>query len=240
MGFLSAFCSFVADGVSAAVNWVSDRVDDIKDFFGLGDRGSYTGSVKEAVDVAKVLNDLKEKLSVEAANAEKESIATVIQEFDQFTVEAKKKTEFKKLAEEIEQRKSKVQLNLAGTMMNHINKRLTANDPEFRKVLEMQPGDKKKESLARYADKFNQEAEQEFRDKLKKEMDVLRLEIGKIFEAELSKQQRKLSEVEVAYQKLQYDAKNGQLNLKELEDACIPAVDAERCMKEIFQTGAMV
>ena len=240
MKVIISCCSFVANGVSAAVNWVSDRVDDVKDFFGLGDRGSYTGSVKEAVDVAKVLNDLKEKLSVEAENNEKKSIATIMQEFDRFTGEAKKKPEFKKLVEEIEQRKSKIQLNLAGTMMNHINKRLTANDPEFRKVLEMQPGDEKKQSLASYADKFNQEAEQKFRDKLKKEMDALRSEISEIFEAELSKQQRKLSEVEVAYQKLQYDAKNGQLNLKELEDACIPAMDAERCVKEIFQTGAVI
>ena len=49
-------------------SWLRDRIEDIKDFFSsLGRRSSYTGSVPEAVDVAKELNNFKRKLSKQVA-----------------------------------------------------------------------------------------------------------------------------------------------------------------------------
>ena len=56
-------------------SWLRDRIEDIKDFFSsLGRRSSYTGSVPEAVDVAKELNNFKRKLSKQVAILEQQRI----------------------------------------------------------------------------------------------------------------------------------------------------------------------
>ena len=50
---------FFRDLWDSAKDWVKDRVEDVKEFFGLGHRKSYSGSVQETVDIDKVLNDFR-------------------------------------------------------------------------------------------------------------------------------------------------------------------------------------
>ena len=63
--------------------------------------------------------------------------------------------------------------------MEHINKRLSANDPDFRKALEMQPGKEKESRLKTYQEKFIQEAEEKFWNKLQLEMNRLYDDVSK-------------------------------------------------------------
>ena len=229
---------WLADKFYRAKDWIEDRVDDIKDFFGLSRRSSYTGSVSETVDVDKVLNKFKDLLSKMATEWEMQSISDVADRFEQFVQENAAK--FPELAGEVNRRKSEVPEKMQGTMMEHINKRLSANDPDFRKMLEMQPGDEKEKCQQKYTEQFLQEAKKEFQKKLQLEMDRLYDDVSKNIRKYLDEKTMKLEEQEKSYAQLQHKVENGQLNLKELEDACIPAMDAERCMKESFQTGAVI
>ena len=232
------FGDWLADKFYRVKDWVEDRVDDIKDFLGLSRRSSYTGSVSETVDVDKVLNKFKDLLSKMATELETQSISDVAGKFEQFVQENAMK--FPELAGEVNRRKNEVPEKMQGTMMEHINKRLSANDPDFRKMLEMQPGDEKEKCQQKYTEQFLQEAKKEFQKKLQLEMDRLYDDVSKNIRKYLDEKTMKLEEQEKSYAQLQRKVENGQLNLKELEDACIPAMDAERCIKEIFQTGAIV
>ena len=231
MGFLD----WVADKVYRAKDWIEDRVDDVKEFLGLSSRGSYTGSIPEAVDVDKVLNNFKELLSKLATEWEKQSIRDVTDKFEQFVQENAAK--FPELAGEINRRKDEISKKMEGTAMEHINKRLSANDPDFRKALEMQPGKEKESRLKTYQEKFIQEAEEKFWNKLQLEMNRLYDDVSKNIRKYLEEKTSKLERQERQYAQLQRQVETGQLNLQELEEACIPAADAERCLEEIFHTA---
>ena len=231
MGFLD----WVADKVYRAKDWIEDRVDDVKEFLGLSSRGSYTGSIPEAVDVDKVLNNFKELLSKLATEWEKQSIRDVTDKFEQFVQENAAK--FPELAGEINRRKDEISKKMKGTAMEHINKRLSANDPDFRNVLKMQPGKEKESRLKIYQEKFIQEAEEKFWNKLQLEMNRLYDDVSKNIRKYLEEKTSKLERQERQYAQLQRQVETGQLNLQELEEACIPAADAERCLEEIFHTA---
>ena len=217
-------------------SWLRDRIEDIKDFFSsLGRRSSYTGSVPEAVDVAKELNNFKRKLSKQVAILEQQRIEEVVDEFDQYIRENTFK--FPELAKEVERRKTTVSEKLDGMMMNYINKRLSTNDSAFRKALEMQPGKEKKVCLANYTEKFITKAEEKFWEQLQSEMNQLYDDVSRKIRTYLEEQTSKLEVKERHYITLRNQVESGQLNLQELEDACIPAADAERCLEDIFRTA---
>ena len=205
---------WLADKFYRAKDWIEDRVDDIKDFFGLSRRSSYTGSVSETVDVDKVLNKFKDLLSKMATEWEMQSISDVADRFEQFVQENAAK--FPELAGEVNRRKSEVPEKMQGTMMEQ------------------------EKCQQKYTEQFLQEAKKEFQKKLQLEMDRLYDDVSKNIRKYLDEKTMKLEEQEKSYAQLQHKVENGQLNLKELEDACIPAMDAERCMKESFQTGAVI
>lgn len=217
-------------------DWLAEKardvVDAIKDFFGIGSSSSYSGSVREAVDVGSVLHDFKKSISEDVEKQEKAGLNVVIAEFDRF--KEKNNSTFPELSDEVEKREREVIQHLDGVMMKHIETRLSANDAEFRKVLEMQPGEEKRKSLEKYANKFIQEAERKFKEKLEVEMNTLQKEVGMSFTNELDKRKDDLVRKEEACQALQCKAENGDLNLKELEDDCIPAEDALRCAETLF------
>lgn len=229
---------WVADKFYRAKDWIEDRVDDVKEFLGLSSRGSYTGSIPEAVDVDKVLNNFKELLSKLAAEWEKQSIKDIADKFEQFVQVNTAK--FPELAGEVNRRKEEISKKMKDTVMDHINKRLSANDPDFRKALEMQPGKEKESRLKTYQENFIQEAEEKFWNKLQLEMNRLYDDVSKNIGKYLEEKTSKLERQERQYAQLRRQVENGQLNLKELEDACIPAEDAERCMNEIFRLEVMV
>ena len=84
MGLVSSVFDWVSDRFDDAKNWIEDRVDDIKDFFGLGSRGSYSGSVEETVDIDRVLNDFRTSISPDAKELEKKFLDSVLSKFDEF------------------------------------------------------------------------------------------------------------------------------------------------------------
>lgn len=243
MGLFSAIGDWVRDRVDDAKNWIEDRVDDaknliedgveaVKAFFNLGSRGSYSGSVQETVDIDKVLNDFRTSISPEAKELEDNCVASVLAKFDGFF--ESEGCDYPELVSALKKQKRSVASHLNGVIINHINKRASTNDEQFKKILEMQPGTAKTQALKEQSQKFLLEAEVLFKDKLQKEMAELNAELSVRFNEELKSQEDKLQKKEAAYQQLLDDAERGQIDLNGLEEDCILVTDAYSCMEYLF------
>ena len=223
---------FFRDLWDSAKDWVKDRVEDVKEFFGLGHRKSYSGSVQETVDIDKVLNDFRASISPEAKELENEFLDSVLSKFDGF-IESEG-SDYPELVNALKKKKRSVASHLNGVIVNHINKRASTNDEEFRKILEMQPGNPKTQAVKKQSQKFLVEAETLFKEKLQSEMDELNAELSERFSEALKSQEEQLQKKETAYQRLLEDAERGQLDLNALEEDCVLVADAYSCMDNLF------
>ena len=213
-------------------DWVEEKVEEIKDFWGLGRRRSYSGSVQETVDIDKVLNNFRTSISTEAMELQNKALDSVLSKFDRFI--DREGSDYPELVNALKKQKHSVASSLNGVIVNHIHKRASTNDKEFRKILEMQPGDAKTQALKKQSQKFLQEAEAEFKAKLQSEMAMLNAELSDRFSDALRSQEEQLRRKETAYQRLLEDAERGQLDLNCLKEDCVLVADAVSCMDIIF------
>lgn len=232
MGFFGWIFEKIESAVERVREVAEDIVDGIKDFLGLGYSDPYTGSVRESIDIEKVLNGFKEKLFSLIDTREKDYINIVLFEIDQFTDSLE--GEYSDLASEVKNRKGRVQERLKGTMRDYAGTRLSENDSNFRKVLEMNPGEEKENELKRYQDRIMDLAEKEFKAKLKDEMDGLYKETSIRIDRKLTEKQNALSKKEREYKELQKKAEQGDLNLEEVEWEYIPVAEAAKCVDYLF------
>ena len=156
----------------------------------------------------------------------------VLKKFDDF-IESRR-YDYPELVSALAKKRNDVKSKLSGIIIDHINKRASVNDDEFRAILEMQPGDSKKEKLEKQSQKFLLEAETLFEKNLQSEMDKLNKELSERFSEALEEQDKQLKKREADYQTLLGKAERGQLDLKDLEDKCIFAADANSCMACLF------
>lgn len=224
--------SLLGDAFDWVRGKVEDAVDAVKDFFGLGSSGSYSGSVQETVNIDKVLNDFRDSISPDAKKLEEDSISSVLGKFDDF-IESEGR-DYPELVSAIEKKKEIVVSHLNGIIIDHINKRVSINDDEFKAILEMQPGAPKTRALKKQSQKFLSEAEELFKAKFQKQIDELNAELSERFNEALKSQEEQLQKKEAAYQHLQDDAELGQLDLNDLEEDCVLIADACSCMDYLF------
>lgn len=214
-------------------SWLREKWEDFKDFLGLGSSGSYSGTVQETVDIDKVLNDFRADISPEAEELEEKCIADVLSKFDDF-VESEGR-DYPELASALKKKKRGVTARLKGIIMDHINKRASTNDDEFREILEMRPGAQKTQALKKQSQKFLLEAEDLFKEKLQEEMHELNDELNERFSEALQNQEAQLHKKEADYQQLLESAERGQLDLNALEEDYILIADACSCMDYLFE-----
>jgi len=232
MGFLGDLWEIASDLWESTKEWVHDKVEDIKEFFDLGSRESYSGSVQETVDIDKVLNDFRTSISPEAKELEGRIIDSVLAKFDSF-IESEGH-DYPELVSALKKKKRSVASHLNGIIVNHINKRASTNDEEFRKILEMQPGAPKTQALKTQSKKFLAEAESLFKEKLQSEMADLNTELSDRFREALKSQEEQLESKARDYKRLLEDAERGQLDLNALEEDCVLIADACSCMDDLF------
>jgi len=225
MGFFSDLFWSIRDTVE-------NVVDSIKDFLNLGSSRSYTGTKEETVDIESVLNKFKDDLEKEAKKRELDALSKVMREFDHY-INANK-DQYPDLAEDVERRKEGVRYRLRGTIRDYINPRLTLNDDKFKKILELQPGEEKKNELSKHQEQLLKEGEIEFKKKLKTEMEKLYREISQRMEKALTEQKEKIAQQEQKYIELSAKIETGQLSIQELEHEMIPVVEASRCINFLF------
>lgn len=214
------------------VDWAKRALEKIKEWLGLGNRGSYSGSVPEKVDIDKVLKDFQEALTPKAEEHEKTCIGEVLQQFDQYI--AGQKAEYPELVDALKKKRNHVQNKLAGTIMNHVSKRASTNDEELKSILEMQPGSEKTQRLKEQSDKFLKEAVDRFKKRLKEEMDGLNKELSERFNKALNEQEDELQKKEEDYLQLLDEVAYGQLDLNNLEEDVLLVSNAYFCMEYLF------
>lgn len=233
MGIFSDFFDWVREKADDAKIWVEDKIEGFKEFFNLGNSGSYSGSLQETINIDKVLNDFRDSISPEAKKLEEEYMASVMGEFDDFI--KSQRCDYPDLANALEQKKEDVRASLNGIIISHINKCVSVNNDEFKAILKMQPGRSKTEALKSQSQKFLSEAEEKFKEKLQSEMSHLNEELSKRFREALKSQEKRLANKEKDYRKFLENFERGQLNIKDIEDERKLAADACACMKFLFE-----
>lgn len=232
MGFFDWFRERVED----VKYWVEEKYEEakesIKRFLGLGNSGSYSGSVPETVDIDKVLKDFQEALAPKAAELEKTCIDQVLAQFDRYIAE--QEAEYPELVDALKKKRNEVQNNLANTIMNHVRKRASTNDEEFKSILEMEPGKEKTRKLEEQSDKFLKEAVNRFKKRLKEEMGGLNKELSERFNKALKEQEDELQKKEEDYLQLLDEVACGQLDLNNLEEDILLVSNAYFCMEYLF------
>lgn len=214
-------------------DWICDRIDDVKDFFsGLGNSGSYGGSVEETIDIEQVLNELKDQYAPQAQELEKEQIAEVMGKFDIFAKEYR--TEYPELVANLENKKADVRRELKNVIVDEFNKKFSINNDKFKKVLEMKPGTDKENAVEQSFMDFTEESVALFGDQLQKSMDALYNDVSVRFEEALRREGKNLDKQTKELEQLKSQAAEGKLNLDELKQKCIPVADACECVNKLF------
>lgn len=222
---------WLRDAFRAAKQWVEDRIEDIKNYF--GGSSSYSGSsVAERVDVEKEISKFKDDFSEKAASLEDERLQDVMGAFDQF-VESLWDS-YPSLIDEIKKRQGELSGTLKGTITQYLEKHMSENNAGFREVLAMEPGSEKREKVGEKMDEILSKADRSFDRKLKKAMKKLHSELGERLRGELSEKERELEEETSAYEGLVREAETGAIDLERLEAVRVPVADAAACIGYFF------
>lgn len=221
------FFSWIADKVRTVIDWVSDK---------LGGGSSYSGtSVKESVDVEKVLSEFKGTLAKEAEELETGRITKVTESFDAFT--ARMSVSDPDLVPAIRKKRREVYSNVKGCIVTYAEKHISENNPEFRKTLKMSPGEEKKQALRQRMDTILQEAEDAFNEKLRAGMAELHNELGGRLTSELSDKEQQLEKELQAITDLTRQVDSGTVDLGKYENEHLVLVETAACLEAILEQG---
>lgn len=218
--------------VEKALDKVEKAITALENLLGLGNSDSYSGSVRETVDIDKVLKDFQEALAPQAEELERTCIGQVLAQFDQYIEE--KEAEYPELVDALKKKRNEVQKNLANTIMDHVSKRASTNDEELKSILEMERGNEKTRKLEEQSDKILKEAVDRFKKRLKEEIDGLNKDLSERFNKALKEQEDELQKKKEAYEQLSDEIANGKQNLDDLEEDVLLVSNACFCMEYLF------
>ena len=222
------FFSWLADKISDAKDWIMDKVEDIKDF--LFSKKYDSNKVSDQVDVAAALAKVREEYSEKINAAENDGMSKLSKHFAELLGIAKKQDYFSDLSSVIKYYQDHAEWELKGTIISYITEHLSQNNPEFKKILEMDPSPEKKvaideafknnrekalmeldEKLTAYTEKVLNEFEERFNNRIKEQEEQANLEIREL-------------------EKIMADAESGMIDIDKIKDECIPAMEASQCI----------
>lgn len=221
---ISEAASTLKSAASQAVDWAKEKLSNI----------NYdSGSTKSRVDVEKVLADFKSDLKMEAQKAEKKSVSEAMNHFDTFAEDLE--DYFPEFAELVRSRKVKAQSELVGIIIDYVQVHVSENDPDFQKVLEMQPGQEKEKELNQYMTDIVSEAESVFRRKLKKEIKKLNKDINTRLEEKINSEEQLLENIAKKYENLEKKTQDETLDIEKLEEELLPSMEAASCIQQLLK-----
>lgn len=217
--------------------WIKEKVGEVRDFVAdLLGGGEYTGtSVQENVDVEKVLAKFKEDIKEEAEKAEIASIKNVMEGFEKFTEDLKET--YPDLVDAIQKKRREVYSNLKGSIVSYAEKHISENDPKFKEVLKMQPGEEKKCALRQRMDTILHKAQESFNEKLDVAMAGLHDELSSRLTSELSAKERQLEKELQDISDLTKQVDSGSVDLEKYENERLVLSEVEACLKAILDQG---
>ena len=222
MGLLDFFRDIkdaIVDTVERVVDWFKDK---------LGGESYDNSSIEDQIDVDKVLSKFRDSIQGDINQSEKKCMTTV----DGMFSELKKKTKdrFPDLIEIIEEKQKQAEETLDGTVMQYVKEHLSKNDRRFVTVLEMKPGQAKKNALDDEAKKIIKKAEIYFYKKLKKYMEDIQKEFTDRLNARLDDQEKQMKDYINKLEQMEARAKAGSLNVDEVINECAPIMESAECI----------
>lgn len=209
---------------SQAVDWAKEKLSNMK---------YDSGSTQSRVDVENVLADFKSDLNKEAKKAEKKSISEAMNHFDTFAEDLE--GYFPEFAELVRIRKMESQKELEGIIIDYVQVHVSENDPDFQKVLELQPGSGKQWELDQYMTEIVSDAESEFRRKLKKKIKKLNKELNERLDEKLNSEEEMLSSIAKKYEDLERQIQDESLDLEKLEKEFAPSIEVAFCIQQLLE-----
>jgi len=201
-----------------------------EDLFGVN---SYSGTLESRIDVEKVLNKFKEKNMPTVNLVQEQVLGKILDSFTDFENAHQNKDPY--MVTKLRDRKMEIRKRLANIVVDGYSRRLSLNNPELKKVLEIRSEDERNRKLGQCHHQFLAEAFGEFRSNLKAEMDALYREVGAEFERRLTEKTAELDKQAHTYETLRQQAEDGQLDMNRLEQEAIPVADAVNCMEYLFE-----
>lgn len=210
--------------VEKAVNWVKDKLS----------RNKYDEhDVEDHVDVDAVLAEFRETIQDTVNVSEErcmESIAVLFADLIEKTQE-----KFPDLVEIIKNEQQKAEKELKGTIMQYVKEHLSKNDAKFLKVLKMNPGKAKQDSLNLATENVLDDAEKSFNAKLKKYAEHVLDEFSSRLKNRIADQENQMNARICELEKLQLEAESGQIDVNALKDKATPMMEVAECIIQIFE-----
>ena len=226
MGFFGFLIDWVADKIERAVDWINDK---------LGGSSYVNSSVEDQIDVDKVLSEFRDSIQGDVNQSEKKCMSSVEGMFSD--LKKKTKERFPDLLEIIEKKQEQTQETLNGTIMQYVKEHLSKNDRRFVKVLEMNPGQAKKEALNNEANRIIGEAEAYFYKKLKKYTEDIQKEFTERLSIRLDDQEKQMKDYINKLEQMEVRAKEGNLNVDEVINECAPIMETAECIITAVEMG---
>lgn len=226
MGFFGFLIDWVADKIERAVDWINDK---------LGGSSYVNSSVEDQIDVDKVLSEFRDSIQGDVNQSEKKCMSSVEGMFSD--LKKKTKERFPDLLEIIEKKQEQTQETLNGTIMQYVKEHLSKNDRRFVKVLEMNPGQAKKDALNNEANRIIGEAEAYFYKKLKKYTEDIQKEFTERLSIRLDDQEKQMKDYINKLEQMEVRAKEGNLNVDEVINECAPIMETAECIITAVEMG---
>lgn len=207
---------------TAVKNWVSEKVEAIKDKLGFNTY-SHT-SVEDQINVDKVLEEFRQEIESDISKAENKCMEDIVHLFA--GLKEKTKERFPDLVNVINNKQEAAEKALSGTVIQYVKEHLSKNNSSFLKVLEMKPGQAKCDALDRAAKKAIEDAQSYFYNKLSTYFEEIQMEFSSRLETRLTDQDRQLDEYIMRLESLEKQAEKGKINMDELVSECAPIMEA--------------
>lgn len=248
MGFFSKFTSVVsraarktaevalvvaekaAEAAASFVEATADAIGRVRDRLSMSSYDRH--SVESRVNVEKALADFREMINERAQEVEKSSIEAAMKHFDSFADSLE--DSFPELVTLVRTRQSEAEKYLSNTIIDYVHEHVSENDPEFRAVLEMQPGSEKGEALEARMNQTLEEAESVFGRRLKEQMRLLNEELNVRLEEKLKSVEDTLGNLAEKYESLEKMTTDKTLDIQSVEQDCAPVIEAATCIQHMF------
>ncbi len=181
-------------------------------------------------ELAQFRNDINDKVS-DLENKRIEEIGTIFSNLKKST-----QSSFPDLVEIINDKQTNVSIELKGTMMQYVREHISQNDDDFRTLLEMPKGYDKTSAINREIERITNEAQIYFYKRLVNYVKVIQQDFEYRLKSRINEQTNQLNERILFLEKLEKQAKDGNVDKVAVESRSIPIMESAECMRVLLET----
>lgn len=184
--------------------------------------------IEDHIDVDAVLAELRKNIQDDVRNTEDSCMNTMDSLFDNMLDESQ--SVFPDIVDTIKDEQEKARRELSETVMQYVKEHLSKNDPEFVKILQMNPCEQKKNLLDMTVNKVLDDAIHEFTEKLIKYAERIQHELSRRVEIRMNDREEQMNQKLQEYEELKEEALQGIIDVDNLVNKVTPVMEASQCL----------